>query len=91
MIGLDSLGPLKPEALNTGSQAVENLRNSGDINSNRIVPTGNSLIGFEEDNRNNSAKTQEMQFTGEGINDQLFLFKCGVVVEEQSGTIRNKH
>ncbi|XP_065290598.2 ensconsin-like isoform X8 [Dermacentor albipictus] len=63
LIGLDSLGPLKPEALNTGSQAVENLRNSGDINSNRIVPTGNSLIGFEEDNRNNSAKTQEMQFT----------------------------
>ncbi|XP_075553255.1 uncharacterized protein LOC142585972 isoform X15 [Dermacentor variabilis] len=63
LIGLDSLGPLKSEALNTGSQAVENLRNSGDINSNRIVPTGNSLIGFEEDNRNNSAKTQEMQFT----------------------------
>ncbi|XP_037577443.1 ensconsin-like isoform X4 [Dermacentor silvarum] len=63
LLGLDSLGPLKPEALNTGSQAVENLRNSGDINSNRIVPTGNPLIGFEEDNRNNSAKTQEMQFT----------------------------
>lgn len=63
LLGLDSLGPLKPEALNTESQTVENLRNAGDINSNRIVPTGNRLIGFEEDNRNNSAKTQEMQFT----------------------------
>lgn len=63
LLGLDSLGPLKPEALNTESQTVENLRNTGDINSNRIVPTGNRLIGFEEDNRNNSTKTQEMQFT----------------------------
>ncbi|XP_077540133.1 uncharacterized protein LOC144152645 isoform X13 [Haemaphysalis longicornis] len=63
---LDSLGPLKPEALHssTGSPAVENMRNAGgDINSNRIVPPGNPLIGFEADNRNNSAKTQEMQFT----------------------------
>uniref|UniRef100_A0A224YSP6 Ensconsin n=1 Tax=Rhipicephalus zambeziensis TaxID=60191 RepID=A0A224YSP6_9ACAR len=64
LLGLDSpLGPLKPEVMNTGSQEAENLRNSGDINSNRIVPTGNPLIGFEEDNRNNSTKTQEMQFT----------------------------
>ncbi|KAL1419364.1 hypothetical protein MTO96_005440 [Rhipicephalus appendiculatus] len=63
LLGLDSLGPLKPEVLNTVSQEAENLRNSGDINSNRIVPTGNPLIGFEEDNRNNSTKTQEMQFT----------------------------
>ncbi|XP_049273264.1 ensconsin isoform X3 [Rhipicephalus sanguineus] len=61
LLGLDS--PLKPEVLNTGSQDAENRRNSGDINSNRIVPTGNPLIGFEEDNRNHSTKTQEMQFT----------------------------
>ncbi|XP_037282165.1 uncharacterized protein LOC119175062 isoform X19 [Rhipicephalus microplus] len=63
LLGLDSLGPLKPEVLNTGSQDEENLRNSGDINSNRIVPTGNPLIGFEEDNRNSSSKGQDMQFT----------------------------
>ncbi|CAN7989542.1 unnamed protein product [Ixodes hexagonus] len=61
LLGLDSLTslvPLKPEGAN---HSVENLRNAGDINSNRIVP-GNQLIEFEEDNKNN--KTQEMQFTG---------------------------
>lgn len=61
LLGLDSLTslvPLKPEGAN---HSVENLRNAGDINSNRIVPA-NQLIEFEEDNKNN--KTQEMQFTG---------------------------
>ncbi|XP_042147662.1 ensconsin isoform X16 [Ixodes scapularis] len=60
LLGLDSLTslvPLKPEGAN---HSVENLRNAGDINSNRIVPA-NQLIEFEEDNKNN--KTQEMQFT----------------------------
>lgn len=60
LLGLDSLTslvPLKPEG---ADHSVENLRNAGDINSNRIVP-GNQLIEFEEDNKNN--KTQEMQFT----------------------------
>lgn len=52
LLGLDSLTslvPLKPEG---ADHSVENLRNAGDINSNRIVP-GNQLIEFEEDNKNN--------------------------------------
>lgn len=66
LLDLDSLMtsvPLKPEAMHSSTvsdHSVENLRNAGDVNSNRIVP-GNQLIEFEEDNRNN--KTQGIQFT----------------------------